>query len=730
MRAAPAVAIAALLVLVALSVQLSNSTTPRTGVLATDPTSDGTSAFEQAVVSLERGSGPAYGHPAACSEDGSGLLRCSADSLALARPEVQSPHWTNLTGPVAPPRSAFVSMTYDVADQYVVLFGGLDASAFPTNDTWVFSNGAWTNITATAGAAPAPRYDMAMTYDAADGYVLAFGGSSLVACGPTSSSTICNDTWTFAHGKWDRLDIAPPPGYTYPVGQMFSMTYDAADSYVLATTGTDTWRYAAGVWSAFCGTNCTNFIPAPGGVGTVAYDSGDGYVVYVGAALVADQLPSDQKESYTWKFSGGTWTNITATAGTPPPQREYAALVADSGTGGLLLFGGWSTNATDDFVYLNDTWAFGGGAWSRVSTASSPTGVYGAGAADDTGGSWIVLFGGESGNGNAWNLNDTWIWGASPPIGELEVSVNPSVPVPGANATFSVSFAGGVAPFSYNWSFGDGGSSTVASPTHSYRSDGYYNVQVWVNDSAGHSVSTALRVHAYTPLSVTTIQASPDPALLGEVVNFTASATGGTPPYTFSWAFGDGGLGGNLSAITHIYATNGPFEAEVTVSDAAGGVEHGFVNVTIRLQALAGSTSTSGTSPLTVSFVGQAQGGVPPYRFDWFFGDGFTSTLQDPRHTYNSSGTFYVVLRVTDSKNNASNSSLAIEVAGPSSSGLPALEWFYAFIAALAGVVCVAAVWSATILRRRGQRREGEQWIEELTAGEESQMEKAPPDPR
>ena len=116
MRAAPAVAIAALLVLVALSVQLSDSTHARTGLFATGPASDGISTLEEAAVSLERGPGPADGHPAACIEDGSRLLRCSADSLALASPGTQSPHWTNLTGPVAPPRSAFVSMTYDVAD--------------------------------------------------------------------------------------------------------------------------------------------------------------------------------------------------------------------------------------------------------------------------------------------------------------------------------------------------------------------------------------------------------------------------------------------------------------------------------------------------------------------------------------------------------------------------------------------------------------------------------------
>lgn len=680
----------------------------------------------EAIASLQRGAGPADGSHLECAGSVSGTLQCSRDAVAATSRASSAPQWTNLTGPVAPPRSNFFAMTYDVADQYVVLFGGQSASAYALNDTWTFANGTWTNITATAGTAPSARYSMAMTYDAADGYVLAFGGSSITTSCP------CNDTWSFLHGKWSRILTNPPYGYDGGGIQVerFSMTYDAADGYVLATDGTDTWRYSAGTWSSFCGTNCTNFIPAPGGVGTVAYDVSDGYVVFVGSDFNLDSVPSELQDSYTWRFLGGTWTNITATAGTPPPAREFASLVSDSATGGLLFFGGLSSDASGDIVYLNDTWSFVGGTWSPLSADSSPPGLYGAGVADESPQSLIVLFGGNTAQGAAGNLNETWVWGSSPPIGELSLTVNPSTPVPGTNATFVVSFAGGVAPFTYHWSFGDGGSSAAPGPNHDYASDGDYLVQVWVNDSAGHSVHASRSVDVYTPLSVSAIQATPNPALLGEAVNFTASAAGGTPPYTFSWAFGDGGLGGNLSSITHIYTTDGPFDAEVTVTDAAGGTARGFVNVTIQLQALAGSTVTSGPYPLTVSFIGQAQGGVPPYRYSWSFGDGATSTLQNPRYTYDSSGHYTVVLTVTDSRDNVSTSALSIQVGGSLSSGIPASTWFYAFIAALVGGACVAAVASATILRRRGRRREGERWVEELTSGPEGRPDAPPPGPR
>jgi PKD repeat protein len=722
-RLVTAVALSLLSVLGALCFEVPTSMESSQITTANDAGSAGNSAVARAIVSLEHGLGPAYLDSLDCGEEASSSLLCSETSAVPLSPASQSQRWTNLTGPIAPPRAALVSMAYDFADQYVVLFGGLDASALAINYTWIFANGTWTNITASAGPAPSARYDMAMTYDAADGYVLAFGGSSTANCA-------CNDTWSFLHGKWSRISASPPYGYTGGAIEVerFSMTYDPSDGYVLATDGTDTWRYSSGVWSSFCGTNCTNFIPAPGLQGTVAYDASDGYVVFLGSAFNIDSLPSVAQGSYTWKFSNGAWTNLTATAGTAPPAREYASLVSASETGGLFLFGGLSSTATGGFDYLNDTWMFVDGTWSRLSAAPSPEGVFGAGIADDVVGSFVVLFGGESGNGNAWNLNSTWVWGSSPPIGELSLTINPQVPVPGTNASFDVTFAGGVAPFSYDWNFGDGGSSSAQNPVHVFAADGYFDVQVWVNDSAGQSVNASLRVRAYTPLSVTALLATPDPALLGEAVNFTASATGGTPPYTFSWAFGDGGIGGNLSSITHVYTTNGPFEAQITVSDLVGGVARGFVNVTIRLEALAGSTDTSGASPLTVSFVGQAQGGVPPYRFEWSFGDGSGSTLQDPQHTYNSSGHYTAALTVTDSRNNTSSSLLAIDVGGGPPVSVPwSSEWFYVIIAAAAGIACMAAVWSAVTVRRRGQQREGEHWVEELTSGEEPETGRMPP---
>ena len=57
-------------------------------------------------------------------------------------------------------------------------------------------------------------------------------------------------------------------------------------------------------------------------------------------------------------------------------------------------------------------------------------------------------------------------------------------------------------------------------------------------------------------------------------------------------------------------------------------------------------TPTSGTTPLTVAF-SDLSGGGPVADWSWTFGDGATSTLQNPSHTYTVAGTYDVQLTVS-----------------------------------------------------------------------------------
>jgi PKD repeat protein len=84
-----------------------------------------------------------------------------------------------------------------------------------------------------------------------------------------------------------------------------------------------------------------------------------------------------------------------------------------------------------------------------------------------------------------------------------------------------------------------------------------------------------------------------------------------------------------------------------------------------QLTATSTASSDAGDAPLTVSFTGSAANGIPPYTYAWDFGDGSTSSQQNPSHTFNSPGVFSVVLTVTDSTaNTASDTHITITVHG------------------------------------------------------------------
>jgi PKD repeat protein len=77
-----------------------------------------------------------------------------------------------------------------------------------------------------------------------------------------------------------------------------------------------------------------------------------------------------------------------------------------------------------------------------------------------------------------------------------------------------------------------------------------------------------------------------------------------------------------------------------------------------------GTTPTSGTAPLTVSFVGSSSydpdGAIASYL--WNFGDGTSSTLSNVSHTYSTAGTYNASLTVTDNSGAQSVGTLSIIV--------------------------------------------------------------------
>jgi len=156
-------------------------------------------------------------------------------------------------------------------------------------------------------------------------------------------------------------------------------------------------------------------------------------------------------------------------------------------------------------------------------------------------------------------------------------------------------------------------------------------------------------------------------------VNFSGNASGGTPPFTYEWKFGDGFTATSQNA-SHIYSAVGRYTATLVVFDGTGTSATDDIGVTVDsiadITALpvasVGASALTGTAPMSVNFAGSASGGTSPYTYSWSFGDGGTSTEQNPSHIYVKAGTYAAKFTVTDSVGKKGSGSATVIVASAS----------------------------------------------------------------
>ena len=212
---------------------------------------------------------------------------------------------------------------------------------------------------------------------------------------------------------------------------------------------------------------------------------------------------------------------------------------------------------------------------------------------------------------------------------------------------FNVSFtnnSSGPGTLSYFWDFGDGNTSTQASPNHTYTTTGSYTVTMAVTSSNGCS-DTLRRVNLFNLLPVTTSFTGPDSICVNALASFSNTST--PAPVSSAWDFGDGSSSTQPSP-SKIFSTVGTYTVRLVntyghCTDAATRL----IRVLPRPVANFNATNTTRCQPpLTVAFQDQSSNAVS---WQWNFGDGNTSNQQNPSHTYTAYGTYNVTLVVTNS---------------------------------------------------------------------------------
>jgi PKD repeat protein len=227
---------------------------------------------------------------------------------------------------------------------------------------------------------------------------------------------------------------------------------------------------------------------------------------------------------------------------------------------------------------------------------------------------------------------------------------------------------------SWLWDFGDGATSIDPNPSHTYKDARTYTVSLTVTGPDGSDTETKSRfIKLFTP-SAPTADFTREPISINSpmTVQFTDTSTcraslinhvngsiyttsiesasiGGIT--TWTWDFGDGTTS-NKQHPSHTYQKTGTYTVSLKVEGPKGSdtkTMKNYIQLTMPSVPVANFTAKprSGNGPLVVHFTDTSTGHVSSRL--WNFGDGTTSTEQNPIHTYTYRNTpdYTVSLRVT-----------------------------------------------------------------------------------
>ncbi|MHC4241231.1 MAG: S8 family serine peptidase [Planctomycetota bacterium] len=240
---------------------------------------------------------------------------------------------------------------------------------------------------------------------------------------------------------------------------------------------------------------------------------------------------------------------------------------------------------------------------------------------------------------------------------KAEFTAEPTIAPKNTTVQFTSQATGSIT--SWLWDFGDGATSIDPNPSHTYIEARTYDVSLTVMGPEGSDTETKSRfiklfspsfpnadftrepISINAPMTVQFTDTSTCPATLINHTNGTIYTTsiesashGGIT--TWTWDFGDGTTSNERNPV-HTYQETGSYTVSLTVVGPKGEdsiTRKGYIQLTMPSVPIANFTAKprSGNGPLVVQFTDTTTGHVSSRL--WDFGDGTTSTEQNPIHTY------------------------------------------------------------------------------------------------
>jgi len=252
-----------------------------------------------------------------------------------------------------------------------------------------------------------------------------------------------------------------------------------------------------------------------------------------------------------------------------------------------------------------------------------------------------------AGRVNAFNAVNDGGSGPVPPTANFSASPTSGCPTLAVN--FTDQSTGDITDWS--WDFGDGSTSTLQNPIHDYTAPGSYTVSLTVTGPGGSDTNTKTNYITVTDGNMTAdFSGTPTSGDAPLTVAFTDQSSGDIS--TWNWDFGDGGSS-TAQSPSYTYNTAGTYTVSLSISNACGSdvmTKTDYITVTQPTcnapVADFSATPLSGDAPLLVDFTDNSTNS--PTSWSWDFGDGGSSTAQNPSYTYNNAGTYTVSMTATN----------------------------------------------------------------------------------
>lgn len=199
---------------------------------------------------------------------------------------------------------------------------------------------------------------------------------------------------------------------------------------------------------------------------------------------------------------------------------------------------------------------------------------------------------------------------------------------------------------SWLWNFGDGSTSTSSNPSHTYTNYGSFDVQLIVTNASGCTDTLTKKAYIQIIRPVISFPMLPVEGCIPYTINPVATISTLDAVTSYLWDFGNGATSASPTP-SYTYTTQGTYTVTLTITTSSGCTETYSLPAAVTVGRVPiikfGATPNPVCAFQPVQFTDSSNEGD---RWIWSFGDGDTSTEQNPLHQYGDTGLLNVTLTV------------------------------------------------------------------------------------